>query len=472
MKNKKRHAFQSDLLQNYDATELVSLIKAGEFSLAEVTEAVINRIEQVNPSLGAMAYADYALARAKLKSGSFKSSWFAGLPTAIKDNIDVANMPTNQGMRQYLQARLAKKDSVVTQQFKALGFNILGKTQLSELGLSPHAIFKDGSAVLNPWNIDYTSGASSAGAAALVASGALPMAHGNDGGGSIRIPAACCGLVGLKPSRARVGPSEASSAMPIDVISEGVLTRSVRDTANFYAELEKIYRAPKLPPIGLVEGAGRSRWRIGFLLDSITPEPTDKDTRKAVLATASLLSSLGHHVEQAPLPQVQGFKDAFILYYSFMFYMQTRAGRWLVDPSFNRHDVDGLTEGFAKQFIRGWPKFPYALWVLRRETQRFRKLFNQYDVLLTPVVTRTTPKFDYLSPNQPFNVLLEKIINYTGFTPMNNASGLPGISLPMAQTTEGMPIGIHLAADIGQERRLIELAFELEQAQPWKTLAE
>ncbi len=462
-------AFCDDVIKHYDTTDLIRLIRSGELCLAEVTDAIFSRIERVNPGLHALVYADYEAARKRALFTDYSTLPYAGLPIPIKDNIHVAGMPSAQGMLG-LKARPQKKDSAVTRQFKSLGFNVFGKTQISELGLSPNAVFKDGSAVHNPWNTDHTSGASSAGAAALVGSGALSIAHGNDGGGSIRIPAACCGLVGLKPSRARLAPSEASRLLPVDVICEGVLTRSVRDIAYFYSEAEKVWRSSKFPALGMIEGAQSRRMRIGYFLDSITPEPTDQETRQTVLHTARLLETAGHHVEEAPLPDVGGFKDAFILYYMFLFFMQTRAGKWLIDTNFDRKQVDALTEGFAQQFIRSWYRLPQAIWSIKKETKRFRQMFKQYDVLLSPVVTRTTPKIDYLSPNQPYDRLLEKLVNYTGFTPINNASGLPGISLPMGKTSEGLPIGIHLTADLGQESMLISLAYELEAIQPWPLL--
>lgn len=464
--SKRVHAFDDDVLAHHDATALVALLKNGDLSAAEVTDAVIRRIEAVNPALGALVYADFDNARARAAAGEQHSGFYAGLPTLIKDNIMVRGMPTANGML-HLHAKPAAKDSHVTRQFRKLGFNILGKSQLSELGLSPNAIFKDGSAVHNPWHTDYTSGASSAGAGALVASGALPIAHGNDGGGSIRIPAACCGLVGLKGTRGRLAKSEASRSMPIDVVCEGVLTRTVRDTANFFAAAEQVYRNPKLPPIGKVTGPGKPRLRIGFLIDSITPEPTDAATRTTIEKTADLLAGLGHHVEAATMPAVDGFDQDFLLYYALLFFCQTQFGTTLVDPSFDKLEVDGLTRGFARNFQKSWYKLPATLHGLHKKTRIFRKKFTQYDAVLTPVLTRTTPKIDYLDPNQPFEQLLHRLMCYVGFTPMNNAAGAPGISLPMGQTDNGLPIGIQLSSELGQERMLLELAFELEQAQPW-----
>lgn len=467
--NKRVNAFDDDLLGHRDATALVALLNSGELGLAEVTDAIITRVRAVNPALNALVHDEFAAARARAVSDDWQAGFYAGLPMLIKDNILVKDMPTANGMLT-LKASSAAHDSHITRHFRALGFNVMGKSQLSELGLSPTAIFKDGSAVHNPWNTDYTSGASSAGAAALVASGAMPIAHGNDGGGSIRIPAACCGLVGLKVSRGRLVKSEASRSMPIDVVNDGVLTRSVRDTASFFAQAEKLYRNPRLPPIGAVARPGKKRLRIGFLLDSITAEPTDTATRTTVEETAKRLGALGHHVEAAAMPAIGHFESHFLLYYALLFFCQTHFGKKLLDPAFDKREVDGLTRNFARLFSKGWYRLPATLYGLRRESLRFREMFSSYDVLLTPVVTRTTPKVDYLTPNQPFEQVLQRLVNLVGFTPMNNAAGIPGISLPMGQTGNGLPIGIQLSADRGQERLLLELAFELEQAHPWPSL--
>lgn len=464
--NQRVHAFSDDLLGDLDATAIAAQIKQGKFSAAEVTAAVIKRIEKVNPILNAVAHTAYLSAQDSASNRTYQDGQFAGLPMLIKDNIMVKNMPTGNGMLA-LNARRERKDSHITRLFRDLGFTIAGKSQLSELGLSPTAIFKDGSSVHNPWHTDYSSGASSAGAAALVAAGALPMAHANDGGGSIRIPAACCGLIGLKPTRGRIIRSESSRAMPIDVVCDGVVTRSVRDTANFFAAAESIYHNRKLPLIGQVSGPSKRRLRIGYLLDSVTPEPTDSATRAAVEKTAKQLAANGHQVELAQIPDIGKFQEHFLLYYAFLFYCQTEFGKLIIDNQFKKTQVDDLTRGFAKQFKQHWYRFPFTLYGLQREAKRFRSLFRRYDVVMSPVLTRTTPKVDYLDPNLCFDEVLERMVNLVGFTPMNNAAGLPGISLPMAQTDIGLPIGVQLSADQGHERTLLELAFELEQDTHW-----
>jgi amidase len=303
-----------------------------------------------------------------------------------------------------------------------------------------------------------------------VASGVVPIAHANDGGGSIRIPAAVCGLVGLKPTRGRLVPDAADTRLPVRIVTQGVLSRSVRDTARFYAEAERYWRNPKLPPIRSVEGPSRTRLRIGVVVDSVTGTPTDDETRAAVLSAAELLGDLGHHVEEAALPVPARFAEDFSLYWGLLGLLVASAGTRVIDRAFDVSRTDNLTRGLAKMCRRELARTPGMLVRLRRSTQEYRKLFTRVDVLLSPVLGHTTPPLGHLSPTLPFEVLFPRLQAYVGFTPLNNASGGPAISLPLGQTREEMPIGCQLSADLGDERTLLELAFELEAARPWRRI--
>ncbi|WP_101674314.1 amidase [Alloalcanivorax mobilis] len=467
--NKKRHAFGDDALGDLDATAVAEGIRSGALGAAEVTDAAIARIEQVDPRLHAVALATFERARAEAKRLGRGAGAFAGVPTLIKDNLDLKGLPTGQGAAA-AHARPAARDSAFARQYLAQGFTVLGKSRLPDFGFSASTEFMDAPPARNPWHTDYSCGASSGGAAALVAAGAVPIAHGNDGGGSIRIPAACCGLVGLKPTRGRLVKSEASRALPVDLICEGVLTRSVRDTARFFAHAERYYRDPRLAPIGEVSGPARRRLRVGLLVDSITGSATDPATRATVEDTARLLEDLGHHVQEAPIPLGRRFIDDFVLYYGFMAFMVHRFGRRIVSPDFNAAELDDLTLGLSAYYRCHMLKTPSMLFHLKRTWQRYASAFKQYDVVLSPVLAHTTPELGYLSPTVPFDTLIDRLIKYASFTPANNASGSPAISLPMGQTENGLPIGVQLAAVQGGERTLLELAFELELARPWRRI--
>lgn len=465
----KLHAFTDDALGDLDATAVAEGIRAGRLDAHEVTEAAIARLEKVDPQLHGLALETFERGRAEAARPAPDDAAFAGVPTLIKDNIDVRGLPTGQGSAA-VHPRPTAKESAFARQFLAQGFTLLGKTRLPDFGFSASTEYMSAPATRNPWNTDYSSGASSGGAAALVAAGAVPLAHGNDGGGSIRIPAACCGLVGLKPTRGRLVKSEASRALPVDLISEGVLTRSVRDTARFFAAAERYYRNPKLPAIGEVTGPGRRRLKVGLVIDSITGSPTDPETRATVEASAALLASLGHRVEPAPVPLERRFIDDFLVYYGFMAFMVHRFGRRVIGPDFNAAELDDLTLGLSAHYRRHLLKTPAVLFHLQRTWQRYAASFKSFDVVLTPVLAHTTPELGYLSPTLPFETLIDRLVKYVSFTPANNASGSPAISLPIGRSERGLPIGVQLAAVQGDEKTLLELAFELEQARPWRRI--
>src|SRR5271156_6145672 len=257
------HAFGDDALGHLDAVGLIDALNPGRVGRAEVVEAAIARTEAVNPALNGLAYEAFDRARAQAAAPA-RAGFFSGVPTFIKDNVDVAGLPTMRGADAWAP-RDADADGEFTRLYLATGPISLGKTQLSEFGFSASAEHPRLGPVRNPWNTDHTAGASSSGSGAFVAAGAVPIAHANDGGGSIRIPASCNGLVGLKPSRGRLPLDKEVSRMPIRLVANGVLSRSVRDTAAFYREAERSWPAPKLPPIGDVQHPGKQRLRIAVI---------------------------------------------------------------------------------------------------------------------------------------------------------------------------------------------------------------
>ena len=457
------HAFTDDALADHDATALAGLIRAGRVSAAEACEAAIRRAESMQPLVNAVHHPDYE--RARKTAGSPASGVFAGVPTFVKDNLDVEGLPTNHGSDAFVGAP-ATEDSPFVTQYKGLGVNVLGKSRLPEFGFSASTEYLRGDPVRNPWNLEYSAGASSGGSAALVAAGVVPIAHANDGGGSIRIPAAACGLVGLKPTRGRL-VADPLERMPVRIVSQGVLTRSVRDTAAFFAGAEARWRNPRLPPIRQVEGPSATRLRIGVVVDSFTGTPTDAETRAAVLRTAELLTRLGHHVAETTIPAAESFAEDFSLYWGLMSQAISAGGRRMFGSGFDVARTDNLTQGLARFYRRGLTRTPGMLYRLRRSTARYREAFRRYDVLLSPVVSHTTPRIGHLSPTLDFDELFTRLRTYVAFTPLNNAAGSPAISLPLGRTGTGLPVGVHFSADLGDERTLLELAYELEGARPW-----
>ena len=240
-------AFGDDALGDHDAVGLVDALRAGEVSAAELVEAAIARTEAVNPTLNGLAYRGVRPRAPARDAARPYGGYFDGVPSFFKDNVAVAGRPTMQGTDAW-DPRPMPADGAFARVFLSTGLMPLGKTQMSEFGFSASAEHPRIGAVRNPWNPEHTAGASSSGSGAFVAAGVVPIAHANDGGGSIRIPAACNGLVGLKPTRGRLPLDKETAQMPLHLVANGVVTRSVRDTAAFLREAERVYRNPKLPP--------------------------------------------------------------------------------------------------------------------------------------------------------------------------------------------------------------------------------
>jgi amidase len=463
------HAFRDDVLADHDAVALADLVQRREVSAVELAEAAIRRAEAVQPVLRAVAWEDYE--RALAAATEPREGPFSGVPAFVKDNTHVKGMPTRFGSQAIPQVPAAV-DGNFARQFLSLGFQVLGKSSLPEFGFNSTTEFQGQPPACNPWNPAHSCGGSSGGSAALVAAGVVPLAHGNDGGGSIRIPAACCGLVGLKPSRGRLVEGEMARALPIKIVVEGVLTRSVRDTAHFLAAAEQTYRNPNLPPLGLVEGPGQRRLVIGMVMDSITQLPTSSQTRTAVEQTAAILESLGHQVEpwQAPVPV--SFIDDFANYWNFLGFLVGWFGRLHFGRKFQADRLDNLTRNLAAGFRRGFWRTPGMLYRMRQIAKQPLERIGKYDLILSPVLGHVTPELGYLSPEVPFPELIRRLTRYVGFTPINNTSGEPAISLPLAESEEGLPIGVQLSARMGDERTLLEIAYELEQAKPWRRITD
>jgi amidase len=457
------HAFGDDALGDLDAVGLVDAIQSGRVGRAEVVEAAIARTEAVNAAVNGLAYRAFDRARAEA-SAAPKGGFLSGVPTFVKDNVDVAGLPTMRGSDAWTP-RPADADSDFARLYLATGMTPLGKTQMSEFGFSASAEHPRIGPVRNPWNTDHTAGASSSGSAAFVAAGAVPIAHANDGGGSIRIPASCNGLVGLKPSRGRLPLDKEVSRMPIRLVANGVVTRSVRDTAAFYREAERTWRAPKLPPIGDVTRPGKQRLRIAVITRSLLRE-SSPEVRELTLKTAGLLEELGHrvdHVEKPPVPS--SFAADFLLYWGLLALGQIQMSGH--EAGFDRSRLDNLTLGLDRLARRNLHRLPLALIRLRGAHRHTARFARTYDAVLTPTLADETPPIGYLDPMADYQQIIDRLQGWVAFTPLQNVTGEPAISLPLAESANGLPVGMMLSAAVGEEVRLLELAYELEEARPW-----
>jgi amidase len=459
------HAFGDDALGDLDAVGLVEKLRAGEVSPHELVEAAITRTEAVNPKLNGFAFEAYDRARARADARRPYGGYFDGVPSFIKDNVAVEGMPTMEGTDAW-EPRPMPSDGEFARVFLSTGLIPLGKTQMSEFGFSAAAEHPRIGPVRNPWNPEYTAGASSSGSAAFVAAGVVPMAHANDGGGSIRIPAACNGLVGLKPTRGRLPLDKEKARMPLHLVANGVVSRSVRDTAAFLREAERVYRNPKLPAIGDVTRPGAQRLRIAFCTKSILREASP-EMRELTLKAAALLDELGHKVTEIDNPVPARFKDDFLLYWSFLAFAVVRGGRRMFGPSFDRTKLDNMTLGLDRLAARNLHRIPLAVTRLARSRRITQRLSSTYDAVLMPTLAQATLRIGHLDPTADYDQVMDRLLEWVAFTPLQNATGDPAISLPLSESANGLPVGMMLSTVTGQEARLLELAYELEEARPW-----
>ncbi|MFE7408961.1 amidase [Streptomyces laurentii] len=459
------HAFRDDALGEHDAVGLAAAIRRGEVGADEAARAAAERVREVEGRLHAVrVHVDTP------RPATGGPGLLTGVPVFVKDNSDHRGLPTGHGSAAFTP-RAATQHAPFVRQFLSSGVTVLGKTRLPEFGFSPSTEYEgDAEPVRNPWHTGHSAGGSSGGSAALVASGAVPIAHANDGGGSIRIPAAACGLVGLKPTRGRVVANAQSRRLPLDLVNDGILSRSVRDTATFLAAAERYWQSPDLPRLGLVEGPSGRRLRIGLLLDSPAGAHTDDATRAAVTETATVLERLGHTVEPVEPALDPRFADDFLTYWGLLAFLIGATGRSF-GPDFDHRRMDGLSRGLRTAYLADWRRTPGVLRRLGRTKEAYAAAFRGHDLLLSPVLAHTTPAIGHLSPSLPYAELIERILAYVAFTPIDNVVGTPSLSLPSARATDGgLPIGVMFSGRPGAERTLLELAFQLEAERPFRRI--
>lgn len=465
-------AFTNDALGTMDAVAIAEAIAKKEISVSEATEAAITRAEKVNGELNAIVLKTYDDARNHhllTKEGAFY-----GVPSFIKDNDNIIGYPTQMGTGAF-NAKKAKQNSGFVNQFLSTGVNYLGKSTMPEFGLICSTENERWGITRNPWDTDYTTGGSSSGSAALVASGVVPIATANNGAGSIRIPAACCGLVGLKPSRGRLVAMDGSNLMPLQIVYQGVLTRTVRDTATFYSAAEKFYSNKNLPAMGHITHLNKKRLSFAFFDNPAAGKlgHYDADTHRTLLDTAKLLQTLGHTVVQIPMPiNVESTVDHFLNYYGFLAYLMSHWGYFMFKSKVDKAQLEAFTMGLSKRFKKNALQTPISINWLKKTGRVVEKLFDQYDVLMTPVVAHKTPKIGHFSAQLSYEDISSRVMEYASYAAMQNVTGAPAISLPLGISDNNMPLGIQFTAPFGLDKRLIELAFELEEAQPWRLVSQ
>ncbi|TWU17049.1 amidase [Allorhodopirellula heiligendammensis] len=468
MKPSTASAFTDDVLARHDGVAIARLIRDREVSVAEVIAAAIERANQVDPLLGAIVTDCFDAARQRARKPL--DGPFAGVPMLIKDLTDVAGMPTKYGTAALENSLPVHRTHPIAQQLLDMGMVCLGKSTMPEFGFTASTEFPDRPPTRNPWNLEHTPGGSSGGSAALVAAGVVPIAHGSDGGGSIRIPASCCGLVGLKPTRGRLLPSQGREPF-VGIVTDGVLTRSVRDTAMFMAEAERLSPRRGFMPIGHVLRPLDRSLRIAAVAGDLVDRSVDPVVKREFAATLKLLESLGHRVTPVELPNTEQFAEDFRNFWCLLAWTAMSTSRRLIDSSFDRSRVTGFVKELAGQMPRCLHKLPGAVMRLRKSSQRSGRLYSQYDVLVGPTMGERPPLIGHLAMELPMEVLLQRMRKLACFTPLANATGVPAISLPLGFDIEkNLSIGMMFSANLQQERLLLELALQLEAAQPFRLL--
>ena len=462
-----------------DALSLAADIRAGATDPAAVLERAIDRIATLNPRLNAVVSTRFDAARAEVEAG-LPDGPLRGVPIVIKNlGTDVAGQPATDGSRLFADV-VATVDSAIVQRYRAAGMVVLGTTNVPELGKSTTTESVLYGSCRNPWNPDYSTGGSSGGSAAAVAAGMVPVAHATDGGGSIRIPAAMCGLAGLKPSRGRVPtwPHPAAQAAPISY--HHAVTTTVRDSAALLDAVAghvpgDAYGAPTPTRPFLDEAAiDPGRLRVGVMRTAPGPFPTDPDCSAAVDRTAALLDGLGHEVIEVGLGL--DVIEAMIALGDIMGAQLhakiedrlARLGRELREDDLEPWTLRILDNSRSLTA----PRLSRALETAQRTGWRVAELFAGagIDALLLPTVPATTPELGFLDVTDPES-MWTRSSSFSAATSLFNLSGQPAISLPLGTDRRGLPVGVQLVADYAREDLLLRLSGQLESAAPWSTVA-
>jgi amidase len=457
------------------ATELALLVRAGDVSARELVEAALARIEALQPEINAFTLvdADGALAAADA-IGPGDERPFAGVPIGIKDlTVMTAGLRLSNGSDLY-DDFVPDLDSNVVRRLRAAGFVIVGKLNTPEMGIVPTTEPRRFGPSRNPWDRTRTTGGSSGGSAAAVAAGMLPIAHGSDGGGSIRIPAACCGLVGLKPSRGRISraPTQGDSYLSTD----GVLSRTVADTAALldllagYEPGDTSWAPPPFEPFSATAAREPGILRIALALEPPLDAPLDPAAERAARHTAALLEGFGHRVEEVAPPQ--RYDDAFDTFtdvWAAQVALGVRFGEMIRGRAATAEDVEPLTWALHERAL-GTSSADYlrALTTMQSIGRRAVEWSSQWDVVLTPALAQRPLPLGSIDTTAPDAMAtFRESGNFTPYTPFVNVTGQPAIALPMYQGDDGLPLAIQLVGPPLGEGLLLSLASQLEAEQRW-----
>jgi len=460
--------------RQHDATSLAELIAKREVSVEEVLETAIARAEQVNPAINAIVHKQYEQARkavaVRLPEGPLK-----GVPFLIKDlGFFETGEPATFGSSLFKHF-VADHETAYVTRCKRAGLVFIGRSSSPEFGLNPNTEPRLYGSCHNPWNFEYSAGGSSGGAAAAVSAGILPIAHATDGGGSIRIPAAQCGLFGLKPSRGRVSMAPDAGEGWGGLSAGHVVSRSVRDSAlmlDCTAGLESgdPYTAP-MPEHSFVEAVARPprKLRIALMLKDHRGVALHPECLEAVQRAAKLCTGLGHAVEEADPNLDMVALRPMNARISAANTARSCHMRWKAlgrEPS--PDDVEAATWAVYQRGLRvSGIEYIEAIAAAHAAGRKMAAFLTSYDVILSTTLAGPPPKLGYFDQDGDVRTFTERVTEYLSVTPLHNATGTPAMSVPLYWTANGLPIGVHFAGRYGEEATLLALAAELETVQPW-----
>jgi len=456
----------NNLFASLDGIGSAALIRSGQASAADLIEAAIARIERLNPRLAAVCAPCFDRARERVRSGQPEGP-FGGVPYLLKDLIEYPGVPFAAGSRM-LASNVADWRSPYLDATEGAGLVVLGKTATPEFGLSATTEPLLGGPTHNPWDLRLSPGGSSGGSAAAVTARLVPFAHGNDGAGSIRIPASMCGLFGLKPSRGRQ-PTSQRTALAADILVDHCISRSVRDSALLLALTERRDPGTPLPPVGHVTEPGRQRLRIGVTTLNYYGRDAEPEVREAVLDAARLCGALGHQVVEASWP-FSG--EQFVEHFMTVWAAGAAGAAGLYREQTGRNPdasvLEPWTLGLAAEFMaQPASALPDARAYFGRLATNYACSFDKLDVFLSPVVRQARLPLGELAPTREYGALRADLIDFASYTPAQNAAGMPAMTMPLGWTPDGLPIGAQFTAALGGEAMLLALALELERARPW-----
>ncbi|MEO1322006.1 MAG: amidase [Pseudomonadota bacterium] len=445
-----------------DGLDQLAALANGATSSLALTEAAIARAKATHPMINAIATETYDTALEAAQSPP--DGAFGGVPTFIKDLLDWTGAQTLYGSRAF-EGYIAQSDGAFAAAWRKAGVINLGKSTSPEMGLISSTEPLVTGATRNPHDLSRIPGGSSGGAAALVAARVVPFAHASDGGGSIRIPAACCGLFGLKPSRGALPISRDSGTVDISV--NHAVTLTVRDSAALFAAAEVDLQSD-LPKTGNITEASTRRLKIAYAPAPTTNATVDSETQAGLDRTAELCRALGHEVVEYVMP-IDGarFTDAFLLYWAAGAAAFAQQASAFTGKPVGPDILEPWTLGLAAEFLQRQDELPSAIAYLQAFEAEYHAMFDDFDVLLTPTVSTLPPKIGEQAPDGDYDTVRANVLNFAAFTAPMNVSGAASMSVPLQWSPDGLPIGSMFSGKRGDDGLLFALAYELETARPW-----